>query len=233
MDTTTAEAMGWPFLVAAGRRRDYTTLLAPGFLVDELDHGVLERVLRPDAGPERAAVVTARSGRGRPLVVVHATHLLTPADLDGDGPLPAGLGGGDARDEHGRPLRLIYGFTVPDVSTVEPDETDLRRAWERVLPAYRSFLLDEERATVVGSAPFRLRSAVGAPVPPPVDATAGGTRRWLGVLVVAALLAVVIAGSMLWVRRNAQPAPKPTACASATDVPPALPPASCPPTRLR
>jgi hypothetical protein len=225
MDTSTAAAaMGWPFLIAAGRRRDYVTLLAPGFLVAELDHGVLERVLRPDAGPERAAVVTARSGRGRPLVVVHATHLLTTTDLDGDG---------DARDEHGRPLRLIYGFTVPDVSTVEPDEADLRRAWERALAAYRSFLLDEERASVVGSAPFRLRSAVGTPVPPPVDATGDGTHRWLGVLVVAALVAVVIAGAAVWVRHDARPAPNPTACASAPGVPPVLPPATCPPTRLR
>ena len=88
--------MGWPFLVAAGRRRDYTTLLAPRFLVAELDHGVLEQVVRPDArGRVRRPWWRSARGRGLRLSVAYATHLLTPADLG-----PAGsnacAGGGRA-----------------------------------------------------------------------------------------------------------------------------------------
>jgi hypothetical protein len=222
MDASTPAATGWPFLVAAGRRRDYTTLLAPRFLLADLDHGVLEQVVRPDAEPGRPTVVTVRTGRGRRLSVVSATHLLTAADLDGPD-----SDGADAHDEHGRPLRLIYGFTVPDVSTVDPDPADLRRALVQALPVYRSFLRDEEHATVVGSPAFRLRSAVESPVPPPVDAAPAGTLRWL-VTAVAVLLAVVV-GFGLW--RAVRPsAPGPTPCASVLAPGPL---SSCPPSPRR
>jgi hypothetical protein len=61
----TPTPVGWPFLVAAGRRRDYTILLAPDFLVADLDHGVLERVTGPDGEDGRPTTVDTRSGRGR------------------------------------------------------------------------------------------------------------------------------------------------------------------------
>jgi hypothetical protein len=214
----TSTPVGWPFLVAAGRRRDYTILLAPGFLVADLDHGVLERVTRPDGGDHGPTTVDTRTGRGRRLSVVYATHLLTGADVDA----------GEPRDEHGRPLRLIYGYATRDGRVVEPAPADLGRAREEALRAYRSFLADEEGAAVAGTAPFRLASTVEAPVPVgtgPRDVPAGTGRRVgvLAALVGAVVLVLLAVGATLLARGPAQPAGPPAGCPSVAGAQPGLP----------
>jgi hypothetical protein len=57
-------ATGWPFLVASGRRRDYSTLMAPDFLVGELDYGILDEVVRPTSEGDPATVVEVRTRGG-------------------------------------------------------------------------------------------------------------------------------------------------------------------------
>jgi hypothetical protein len=196
---------GWPFLVAAGRRRDYRTLLAPEPLVAVLDYGVLDEVVRP-SGPA-PTVVDATTRAGRRISVVFATHLLTPADLGPPGSSAAGV-----RDEHGRPLRLIYGFVCLDASVGEPAGADLAHARTTALETYRRFLADEDRLTVEASAPFPVRSGT---VTRPVAPTAPVGRRAPTVLagtVAVAVLAVLGAGAAVaWHR----PAPAPAACPSA------------------
>jgi hypothetical protein len=224
----TSTPVGWPFLVAPGRRRDYTILLAPGFLVADLDHGVLERVTRPDGGDDRPTTVDTSTGRGRRLSVVYATHLLTAADLDRgdpDGGVPDGAG---ARDEHGRPLRLIYGYATRDGRVVEPASADLGRAREEALRAYRSFLADEEGAAVAGTGPFRLASTVEASVPVGTGSSdvPAGTGRRVGVLaalVGAVVLVLVAVGATLLARGPAQPAGPPARCPSVAGALPGLP----------
>ncbi|MFC4590905.1 hypothetical protein [Sphaerisporangium corydalis] len=184
---------GWPFLVARGRRLGYRTLMAPGFLIDERDHGILDDRVVPGSSPEVASVIELVTGAGRRLTVVHATHPVTAADITGPGtpsgagPRPSG-GGGSAeagsgtpagagpgapvpRDEHSRPLRLIYGFCV-DGTVSRPDEDDLRACREVALGAYRRFLGDEEGFTVEPGPEFRPVS----PVVPPTQGRPSGTE---------------------------------------------------------
>ena len=156
---------GWPFLVAAGRRRDYRTLLAPEFLVADLDYGILDQAVRPTPETGPATVVEVRTARGRPLTIVYATHRLTAADLIDPVPgrtHPAGrpadapgpdAPGSDPRDEHGRPLRLIYGYATPDGYFPEPAPADLDSARTVALTTYRRFLADEERVEVTPVVP--------------------------------------------------------------------------------
>jgi hypothetical protein len=127
----------------------------------------------------RPGVVEVRTGAGRRLCLVSETHLLTAEDLDGAEP----------RDEHGRPLRLIYGYACPDGPVLEPDGTDLRHALSTALDVYRRYLVDEDRVTVVPSAPFTLRSrTTGWPV-----AASTARRRPVRLLVgAAALMAVAV-----------------------------------------
>jgi hypothetical protein len=217
---------GWPFLVAAGRRQDYRTLLAPAFLVADLDYGFLDTVVRPTPETGPGTVVEARTPRRRRLSVVYATHRLTAADLTGSGTGP------DPRDEHGRPLRLIYGYTSPDAAVVEPAEADLERARTTALAAYRRFLADEERVEVTPSHPFPLlsrtaewpRPRVPAPVP------AGAARipraaRWLASAVVVAGLTLAVAFAAAG---RPSPVPAPVDCSDAT----VTRPASCAPSRM-
>jgi hypothetical protein len=224
----TPTPVGWPFLVAAGRRRDYTILLAPDFLVADLDHGVLERVTGPDGEDGRPTTVDTRTGQGRRLSVVYATHRLTAADL-GD----SAAGGADDRDEHGRPLRLIYGYATRDGRVVEPAAADLARAREEALRAYRSFLADEEGASVAGTAPFRLTSTVAVPETSAEPVPAGTSRRVgvLTALVAAVVLVLVAVGATLLARGPARPTQPPVPCAStAPNVPPSRDaPPSCRP----
>jgi hypothetical protein len=149
---------GWPFLVGPGRRRDFSTLLAPDFLVAERAHGVLtDLVSAPDAGTVTVLPITSLGGRR--LTLVFSSHLVTAADLGN------ASAGGQARDEHSRPLRLAYGFVVPDVQIVAPAETDLAHALNAGLAVYRRFLEAEEDFTVRSSTGFRLRSQIVEPLP--------------------------------------------------------------------
>lgn len=197
-------ATGWAFLIGAGRVRDYRILLAPEFLVTALDYGILDGV----AGP---GVVAVRTRAGRRLCLVSAVHQLTAEDLDGTEP----------RDEHGRPLRLIYGYACPDGPVVEPADVDLQLALSTALDVYRRYLTDEEQVTVVPSTPFALRSrTTGWPVEaarsrPTPPATPTGRRRRVAVLVGAAALAavaVLAVGAGMW--RPERPESPPAGCPS-------------------
>ena len=154
---------GWPFLVGAGRRRDFSTLLAPDFLVAERAHGVFTDVVsaRDDAA---ITVLPITISGGRRLTLAFRTHLVTADDLEDAGSDNA-RPGGRPRDEHSRPLRLAYGFVVPDAQVLEPAEADLTHALELGLDVYRRFLADEEGFAVRSSAAFRLQSRVVAAVP--------------------------------------------------------------------
>lgn len=210
---TPPHATGWPFLVAPGRRRDYAILLAPDFLVADLDHGILEHVVRPAADGAPATVVETHSGHGRRLTVVSATHLLTTADIAADGTTPA-----PPRDEHGRPLRLVYGFASLHSGISEPAEADLRTARERALEVYRRFLHSEERAGVVPSQGFELRTRTAEPVTLPAS-TSGPRNRSVGplagVLLGAAAAGVTLTAIALgpW---SSPPAPLHTPCPATT-----------------
>jgi hypothetical protein len=251
--TDPAGPRGWAFLVAAGRRRDYAILLAPDFLVADLDYGVLDRVARPAVGPGPAEVVDVSTGHGRRLTVVSATHLLTAADLTdvtaGNRTVAdvtaadsgAGHPGADPRDEHGRPLRLVYGFVTADVRVVAPAAADLGHARAVALAAYRRFLVDEDQLAVRPAAAFGLRSATVArnnhpPVPARARPTAAAAdparrRRWVvGLAVSAALVAGFGAGTgALVASRPGAPVPQPDRCATSPAVPPSPSPTpDCP-----
>lgn len=224
MGASSPTSMGWPFLVAAGRRRDYSTLLAPDFLVADLDYGILETSVRPTSAPGPAMTIDVRTGGGRALTVVYATHLLAAADLtmpDVNPTLPVA----DPRDEHGRPLRLIYGFVAQDATLSRPDQADLTCALTAALATYRSFLQDEERAGVASSRPFALRSDItprhplraaaslgvlAVDMPEPTPSLAVTPRRLAGAAVIVAFVAV-IALIVSGTGRN-RPGPPPGGC---------------------
>ncbi|WP_424533217.1 hypothetical protein ACOZ38_22865 [Sphaerisporangium viridialbum] len=201
-----SSARGWPFLVARGRHRGYRTLLAPGFLIAERDHGVLDDSVVPSTHQDRATVIEVVTGAGRRLAVAHATHLVTSADIAEPGAPPSEQ---EPRDQHSRPLQLIYGFVCLDGPVGEPDREDLRVCRQASLGAYRRFLGDEEGFTVEPSEDFPLRSPVvrrpTAPVLRPARvspmsgyddrvrprAGRGTVLAAAGVLLVAVILAVV------------------------------------------
>jgi hypothetical protein len=169
MDRQTAQ--GWPFLIGRGRRRGYTTLLAPDFLVAEQAHGALEEIIAPSAGDDHTRTARLASTSGRRLTVVYATHRVTAADI-GE---PA-----DPVDEHSRPLQIMYGFVCPETwASPQPDpaiaESDLRTARTAALDSYRRFLSTAEDAvTVEPSVAYPLRSRLPADSPSTVVAAAAG-----------------------------------------------------------
>jgi hypothetical protein len=148
---------GWPFLVARGRRRGYSVLLAPGFL--QQDYGLLEEVAGPVSAAEPVRVAAARTSRGQDLSVVWSEHRVTAADV---------ADGAEPRDEHSRPLRLLYGFVCQQTILARPADADLSRSLAAALDTYRRFLAGEQRFTVEPSRPFDLRSTVAPrPAAPP------------------------------------------------------------------
>jgi hypothetical protein len=219
---STSRATGWPFLVASGRRRDYSTLMAPGFLVADLDYGILNEVVEPSSGAQPPAVIEVRTPRGRDLSIVYATHLLTAADLV---PSLTGVAAAPPRDEHNRPLRLIYGFASRDSRIAEPAEADLARARAAALEAYRPFLANEDALTVVPSDPFELdsvvtvrRSSTVVEAAPPGRTTVDSRRTatWLGGL--AVVVCAVVVGIVLSVGHRAN-VPPDLPCASPRSTP--------------
>ncbi|HEX6683600.1 MAG TPA: hypothetical protein VF062_12435 [Candidatus Limnocylindrales bacterium] len=196
----TPQPAGWPFLIAAGRHRDYSILLAPDFLVEDLDYGFLDGTVKPGNG--RPSVVDARTRAGRQLTVVSATHTLTPADA------PA------THDEHGRPMRLLYGFVCGE-RIVEPDPVDLAAALAVALDAYRRFLDNEDSPMVMAGQPFALRSAV-IRAPRAAAQPRRGSRAGVSIAGTAAAVALAVLALVLWLRPQAEapgPCPSPTVTA--------------------
>jgi hypothetical protein len=177
-------AQAWPFLIARGRQRGYSVLLAPRFLLAEGDYGFLEEATGPvpESNPVRVGVATSQ--RGRRFGLAWSEHRVTAADIGGTA---------DPRDEHSRPLRLLYGFLSADTTINAPDGADLDHARRAALDTYRRFLTDEHRFTTEPSTPLDTRTTEPStlfaartlipPKPPPA-------RRWVRAVVISA--AVVI-----------------------------------------
>ncbi|MCT9935111.1 hypothetical protein N5079_33410 [Planotetraspora sp. A-T 1434] len=201
-----SSARAWPFLVARGRYRGYRTLLAPDFLVAERDYGILDDTVVPSTNEDQANVIGVTTRAGRPLTVVHGTHLVTSADIAEPGTEPADHA---PRDQHSRPLQLIYGFVCVDGPISEPHDDDLRICRDTALATYRRFLKDEDAFTVEPAGKFLLRSpvirrasppprqppqlfaAVGHDGPRPVPAGLGRLLLLTAALAIVAILAVV------------------------------------------
>ena len=224
--------MGWPFLIGSGRRRDYSTLMAPDFLVAELEYGILDEKVSPIpvGAPARVIEVTARGGRR--LAIAYATHLVTADDVAGPQATPGAEVAGP-RDEHSRPLRLSFGFVCPDASIDGPAEADLDVARVAALDVYRRFLDNEEGFGVVPSSAFPLRSGItvvaapARPAPVPgVPSTAGGfaapsrPARWLwGLAAVAGVALVVLVLALVNSGDTERPRCDTTSSADRTGVP--------------
>ncbi|MEV7970791.1 hypothetical protein AB0O34_33095 [Sphaerisporangium sp. NPDC088356] len=201
-----SSAQGWPFLVARGRHRGYRTLLAPGFLIAERGHGVLDDSVVPSPHQDRATVIEVLTGAGRRLTVVYATHLVTSADIAEPGAPPAAQ---EPRDQHSRPLQLIYGFVCLDGVAGEPDQEDLRVCGQASLRAYRRFLRDEEGFVVEPSEDFPLRSPVAGRASAPAQVSrVDGYHDYVrppfrrgAVLVTAGVLLVVAILAIVWLTR--------------------------------
>lgn len=193
-------SLGWPFLIGRGRRAGHRVLLAPDFLVAADDHGVLEGI----AGN---TVINLGS-----LTVRSATHQVEAHDVH----TPE-----RPRDEHGRPLRLIYGVVARGI---EPTNADLPTALAAALATYRHFLQAEDKFPVEPSQGFPLAtqpSTVDMVAPPRRPAR---TRVRVAVLSASAALVTVLAvGSTILLGQSAQD-PAPT-------TPPPAPP-SCPTKQL-
>lgn len=164
-----AEQVGWPFAVAAGRRRDYTVIAAPDFLVDSGLHGALADVAAPMPA-EQPARVTAMHAGGRRWSLVYLTKVVEDGDLTGGTETGAAEpDSGRLLDEHGRPLRLIYGFVcAQEVTAVDP--SDLERAHRSVRAALTGLLGEEESFRSRRTAAFPLRSGLRPPPTEPAGA---------------------------------------------------------------
>lgn len=166
--------MGWPFLVARGRRRGYSTLLAPHQLIAAQDYGFLEEAVGPVPAGQPYRHGTATTARGRSLTLLWAEHPATEADLvDAAGMTGRPSAAGQAlrapvlRDEHSRPLLLAYGFVCAapvSAGSCTAVLRDLARCREAALATYRRFLADEDGFMLAGSDAFALTCAV-----PPAD----------------------------------------------------------------
>jgi hypothetical protein len=182
-----SEARGWPFLIGAGRRHEYRTLIAPAFLVDAGRHGILDRHAGevPDG---EIRVVQVRPA----LWMAYTAYTVTAADIP------------DPRDEHGRPLQILAGF-VCEAPIERPDPVDLAVALDNGIAVYRRYLQDEDRFWVLASEAFPLRSGLR---PAPRTPAGGTSRRTLTLLVLAAaVLAAVVIATLLLTLSGGEPDP--------------------------
>jgi len=207
----------WPFLIARGRQRGYSVLLAPQFLLAEGDYGFLEEATGPvrESEPVRSGVATSR--RGRRFGLIWAEHRVTAADIGGTT---------DPHDEHSRPLRLLYGL-LSTSATIDADLGLVRRA---ALDTYRRFLTDEHHFTTEPSTPLDPHAtepstplglrATGPSVPlapapldarPTVAPAPRPTPLWVKALVISAAVVVgATAATVVAITSSGSGAPPPS-----------------------
>jgi hypothetical protein len=143
---------GWAFLVARGRRQGHRARLVPGVLKELGVSGVVEELAGALGEPTAGPVLRQVPLPDRRMTIAYQTHRIRPEDLAE----PAG----PVRDEHGRPLDIIYGFICLD-GMIEPlNDADLRTALQQALASYRAFLDDESSFVTQTSLAFPLRSGV-------------------------------------------------------------------------
>jgi hypothetical protein len=206
----TGSLTGWPFLVARGRRVGYRSLLLPPGLADR--GGLLADALSGEGlGPGSVRTRTVDVPDVGPLVCTYRVER-----LDGG----SGLGEpSQLRDEHGRPLEILYGVACVTPAEVHVDHRDLDVARTAALSTYERLLADETAFRPEESHPVPLRStrapriaepvltdgqpvAVTAPKPaaaapsPPAAAARAGRPAW--VLPAAAGLVVVLVAAVVW-----------------------------------
>lgn len=211
----------WPFLIGRGVTTGNRLLLVPDYLNGDAVE-LLDNVSAPPAGSERSVSVVDVGGA----TVVHEARLVDCGDL---------IAGGDRtgdellRDEHGRPIRVLYGFVVPDGEVEDIDHDDLARSWDHAVDVYRCFHGNESGFEVQRSRPIPAHSIIGERTPvvpaplvgrtdPPVReqgeptelgsegrcATSSGRRRQAGSLVGA--FAGVVVGVVLLSQLTREPA---------------------------
>lgn len=212
-----AATQAWPFLVARGRDRGYSVLLAPDVLVADGDYGFLEEQAVP-SHTDAVHVADGRSMRGRRVCLVWTEQMVSAADV-GTGETP--------RDAHSRPLRLLLGFLCMGPTVATPAAADLDAARSAALSTYRRFLADEDRFTAESSAPFPMRSTLTAATAVRGEA-APGRKRFTAPAVFAAVAvaaAVVVAVLMAW---PSQPSREPLPpCGTSVAPTPSTAPTNC------
>lgn len=194
-----APARGWPFLVGAGRHRDYSVLQAPDFLVAEATHGQLGDLATPTPPDGEPRVLETTTRTGHRLAIVYTTHLVTTADV----PRP--------RDEHSRPVKFMYGFVCPDGRIETAASADLDAAFATALGTYRRFLADEDHFTTATSTAYLLHSTI-ATWPARDIRTRADTRRprrrdMLAWSAAAAAVCALLTAVLLTAGRGNEPAP--------------------------
>jgi branched-chain amino acid transport system substrate-binding protein len=149
---------GWSYLVARGRRTGYRTVLAPDFLVDRgLDGLLASRVAAARDGGDQRLVEVDVAELGR-LTVAVMTERPSLRELDVDTESDE-----LATDEHGRPLRMLFGVVVLGRMRRAVRDGDLQRARGDALVSYRRFLAAEDRFETDRSIAVRLNSHSGLP----------------------------------------------------------------------
>ncbi|MGN9907760.1 hypothetical protein ACTMTJ_09420 [Phytohabitans sp. LJ34] len=194
-----APTEGWPFLVGAGRRRDYSVLLAPDFMLADSTHGRLGEVVAPTPVDAPPRVIEVSTSTGHRLEIAYATYLVSAADV------------AQPRDEHGRPLRFMYGFVCRAGQIETPATADLDAARAASLATYRRYLAEEDNFRTAASTALPLRSTVTAW---PVHDTRGRLvtihrhrRSVLAWSAAAATICALATAAMLIARHDDEPAP--------------------------
>ncbi|MEV4537865.1 hypothetical protein AB0J82_29210 [Asanoa sp. NPDC049518] len=208
-------ARAWPVAVAAGRRRDYSTVLTPEIISTE--YGVLVESLSPGpvGGAARVRAVTTASG-GR-LTVAYRTHALTGVDVGFADP-------GPLRDEQGRPLLMMYGLARGGTTTSRPASSDLDGALAPALAAYRRFLAGEEAFRALPSRAVLVDWSSGADSAQRPERR----RRWVAGVAALAVVAVVALVGWLVMRPGGGPMPCPDLTARIATAPTTCAPATAP-----
>lgn len=161
--------------MARGRTVGYRCLLAPDFLAETRQHGIISDTVTGEALAAGAVgLATVPVADVGPVTLAYRVRRVTAADLrDPDGvPAPDDVrrDRGPVTDEYGRPLELLYGILCVTPSIHHAGDLDLLAARAAALRTYRRFLADEAGFTVEPSTPFPVRSTMlgaAAPMAPP------------------------------------------------------------------